>query len=92
MIIKIKFDYHFAIVVIPDKSLSNVNGLQESFLEWVEEQPDCVIERSHGKLALSYNEFDVLRFVNEKLLVNSNEKAYLIKNSKRVKIDRTITF
>lgn len=92
MSIKIEFDYHSVIVFIPDGYIDNVCKLQEKFLEWVEEQPNCIIKDSSGVIVLAYDEKDFLKYINEVVLQNTNEKAYFVQNKKQIKVNRTIKF
>lgn len=88
----LRFDYHCATLHIPDGYVGMGDDLQKEFLEWVEDQPGCVVKGLNGVLALSYNEVDFLKYTNEVLLKNSKEKAYLLPDSGQVKSDRTISF
>ena len=92
MNIELRFDYHSQIICIPDNTIKNICDLQKLFLEWVEEQPDCVIKGHNSKLALSYNENDFLKYINEVILKESDEIAFFIAKTKRIKIDNVIRF
>ena len=92
MNIKIEFDYHSMIIFIPDGYIYDVGKLQERFLEWVEEQPDCFVKGRSGFIALSYDEKDFLKYINEVILQNTNEKAYFVQNKKHIKVNKIIRF
>lgn len=92
MNIELKFDYHSCVLFIPDDVSVNIDNVQRDFLEWVFEQPDCIIKGSNNIFALSYDENDFIKYVNGVLLKDSKEKAYKITNTKHSRIQRVIKF
>ncbi len=91
MYIKLKFDYYSCNIYIPDCYLNNFENLQENFLEWMYEQPECFLNLKSSKIGYSYNENDFIKYLNTVILSDCNEKAYLAKrNIKSVK--KTIVF
>ncbi len=92
MNIELRFDYYSQIIFIPDEYIKNFDTLQVSFLEWVKEQPDCIIKGPDSSLALSYDENDFVKYVNDVLLKDSREKSYLLRQTKHVKVNRIIKF
>ncbi len=92
MYIELDFDFYSAVVFLPDGMLGKMDDLQESFLEWVSDQPDCLIELPGHILGLRYNEEDFIKYVNEELLKDYNERAYLVQRQKCIKIHRKLKF
>ena len=92
MNIKVEFDYHYKIIYVPNGYIENVTKLQKMFLEWVAEQPECVVNDPSDAIALSYNEKDFLRFINDVILQRTTEKAYFVQKEKRANISMTIKF
>ncbi len=92
MILKLVFDNNSQNVFVPDNTIDICDSfLQKKFLDWVEEQPDCICERG-GIIGLSYDENDFVRFINEIYLKDHREKSYVVDNSKHVRIKRVLTF
>ncbi len=73
MNIELKFDYDSSVIYIPDGCVFDAKELQQSFLEWMQNQPECIIKSGY-----SYNEEDFLRYINNVMLKNSKEKAYFL--------------
>lgn len=92
MNIKVEFDYHYKIIYVPNGYIENVTKLQKMFLEWVVEQPECVVNDPSDAIALNYNENDFLKFINDVILQKTNEKAYYVQKEKRANIGMTIKF
>ena len=76
MNIELKFDYDSHMVYIPDGYVNDVNSLQSSFLDWVQQQPECLVYAPNKRIGLSYNQYDFLRYLNSVVLKDSKEKAY----------------
>lgn len=89
MDIILKFDYYSRTLYIPDGYIEHLNKIYEQFFEWLFEQPECLVELPKN-LGLRYDENDFLRYINEVILLNSNEKAYLVsgepKNKKKAPV------
>lgn len=85
MIIRLKFDYTSSLIYIPDGFVLDLKLLQLDFLKWVEEQPECILLDKTGACGISYSSDDFLRYVNEELLGETNEKAYYIQETKNNK-------
>ena len=92
MNLELRFDYSSQFVFIPDGYIKNADELQMSFLEWVEDQPDCMTQDPGSSLALSYDGTHFVRYVNEVLLKDCGEKAYLLPDVKHGKVNRVIKF
>ena len=82
MIIELRFDYHSSFVFVPDGYIANGKELQESFLSWVEDQPENIIITKDGRAAVGYSDEDIIKYLNSVLLCDSKEKAYLITKEK----------
>lgn len=74
----LSFEYSSYLVYIPDGYVYSTRKLQEEFLDWVSDQPECWVNGPGNKAALSYSEEHFLAFVNNVILMESKEKAYLI--------------
>lgn len=93
MNIELKFDYYSRMIYIPDGHVYDMKILQSSFLEWMQQQPECIVSAPNMQLGFSYNEEDFLRFINSVVLKNSKEKAYFIsKPQKKIKKRFVIVF
>ncbi len=78
---------------VPDGYISDLHKFRDSFLSWVAEQPDNNVILEHGPRALSFGYNDVLRYINEVLLLDCNEKAYLLgKNGIRQPAKKILKF
>ena len=80
MNVELKFDYYSRMIYIPDGYVDDVKILQSSFLDWMQEQPECIVCAPDMQMGYSYNEDDFLRYINNVVLKNSHEKAYFIFN------------
>lgn len=80
MNVELKFDYYSRMIYIPDGYVYDVKILQSSFLDWMQEQPECIVCAPDTQVGYSYNEDDFLRYINSVVLKNSNEKAYFALN------------
>ena len=89
MYIKLFFDYYERTVYIPDGYVKDVKELQNNFLEWMKEQPYCIVDKK-GQSGYSYNETDFLRYLNT-VLISGGEKAYFFDNIQKKKY-KTIHF
>ena len=93
MIIKLRFDYHSSFASAPDGYITNGKELQESFLSWVEDQPENIIITKDGRAAVGYSDEDIIKYLNSVLLCDSREKTYLIPKEKvRKPIKFSISF
>lgn len=90
MYINLKFDYYMTTLYVPDGYILDIKLLQDDFLEWVSNNPECII-LSKGGNVLSYSDKDFLQYVNEELLKESKEKAYIEVKPVKKKI-RTLVF
>ena len=78
MNIKLEFDFDTYTVSVPDGYISNVAKMQIEFLEWMHEQPECISQDKKGRLGFSYSADTVLKYINDVILCESNEKAYFV--------------
>ena len=93
MIIELRFDYHSSFSSVPDGYIANGKELQESFLSWVEDQPENIVITKDGRAAVGYSDEDIMKYINSVLLCDSKEKAYLITKEKvRKPIKFSISF
>lgn len=92
MNIELKFDYHSCVVYIPDGYIQDVYELQKDFLEWIEDQPTCIIKTPENLLVLSYDEKDFIKYLNDVVLKDSNEKAYFLTKKACITKKKTLNF
>ena len=78
MNIELKFDYYSRFLYVPEGFVYDINELQNSFFDWMEHRPECIVKTPDKHLGFSYDEEDFLRYVNSEILKNSKEKAYFI--------------
>ena len=82
MIIELRFDFGSSFVSVPNGYITNGKELQESFLSWVEDQPENIVITKDGRAAVGYSDEDIIKYLNSVLLCDSKEKAYLITKEK----------
>ena len=93
MIIELRFDFGSSFVSVPDGYITNGKELQESFLSWVEDQPENIVITKDGRAAVRYSDEDIIKHLNSVLLCDSREKAYLIPKEKvRKPVEFSISF
>ena len=89
MIIELRISGRTSYINVPNNIILNANNLRDDFLEWMSEQPECIYEYQHGKRRVSgynFNEEVFLKYLNEVVLNDFNERAYFIGvASKRIK-------
>ncbi len=78
MNIKLRFDCYSCDIYIPDGYIFDLEKLKKSFLDWMELQPECIVDFSDGRSGYYFNEKHFVKFVNDIILKRSREKAYLI--------------
>ena len=79
MNIIVKFDVNEYGVFIPDGYIHSLEELRDNFLHWCHDQPET-IRLSEGKIAaysISHEKF--IQYLNEVILWESTERAYLIR-------------
>lgn len=81
MKIILEFTYHQRIIVIPEGYISDIKEFQRECTEWIYNQPEYWVIGRNNTLVCSYGENDILRYVNEILIADSGEKAYLLDES-----------
>ena len=79
MNIELKFDYYSKIMYIPDGYIKDLKEVHLNFFEWLLDQTKCYTE---DNLELCYNEQDFVRYINQEILNESKEKAYIVKDNK----------
>lgn len=88
MNVDLMFDFYSHTIYIPDGYVSSLANLQTNFLNWIHDQPEYIVSLPDKQIAYSYDEYAFIKYVNNILLVNSNEKAYFVtklnKKSKHV--------
>lgn len=87
MNIKLEFDYYSSLVFVPNGYITDLSKLQLRFFDWLYDRSECFSQSKNGNLVFSYNEEDFVKYINDTILQNYNEKAYCIKNSNTVKGD-----
>lgn len=93
MRIELAFDYYSRIIYVPDGYIKDFKQLQNSFLEWIQQQPDNIVKAPDNRWGYSYNEDDFVRYINIEVLGDSKEKAYVVSSMKRNgKIENKIMF
>ena len=80
MNVELKFDFDTYTVYLPDGYIFDASKLQNDFLEWMQEKPECITQDKNGNLGFSYDADTFLKYINEVILANSGEKAYFAKN------------
>ena len=80
----LRFDYYSKMIYIPDGYIKDLNEMYMNFFDWLSEQSECYISKN-GAWGLSYNESDFLKYVNEVMLKESSEKAYITKSAEKNK-------
>lgn len=88
MLLELKFDYHSQAMHIPDGFISDLKSLQMEFLDWVEEQPECIVNSVGKGYAYSYNADDFMRYINDIILKDSAEKAYFVLDEQYRKLSK----
>lgn len=78
MKILLKFDLDSHMIYVPDGYIQDIEETQNDFANWLYTQKENWIKSPGGQLALRYNRNDFLRYVNEVILANSEEKAYFV--------------
>lgn len=85
-----KFDFDAYTLYVPDGYIFDIKKVQSCFLEWMQEQPECITQNKSGNIGFSYGAKDFLKYINDVILCESNEKAYFVQNSD-IKL-QTLTF
>lgn len=83
----LKFDYYSCVIYIPDGYVANLSKLQLDFFEWLYDRPECIKKNHRGNVGVSYNQEDFLDYLNNVVLSNSREKAYMIPKFNKKKGD-----
>ena len=81
MYIILKLDVATSTVYIPDGYVSDPKKLQADFLEWCYFQKDAYIFTKNNKMAVRITSDLFIRYINEALLRDTNEKAYSVDNT-----------
>lgn len=81
----LKFDYYSCVVYMPDGYVTNFPKLQLDFFEWLYNHSEFIKENFRGNVGISYNEREFLDYLNDVVLSNSSEKAYIIPKENRLK-------
>lgn len=83
----LKFDYASYVVSIPDGYVRDIKTLQNDFFEWLYWQKENITD-----LGVAYGAQDFVRFINETLLRESAEVAYLLPEPVGKKIHGKLSF
>lgn len=78
MKVNLCFDYYSKIIYIPDGYITDLKKMQHSFFEWMDSQPPCLVDKG-----VSYDEDDFLKYVNNEVLMESREKAYVLSDESK---------
>ena len=81
MYVAVVFDIVTRTVFIPNGFVITVKQLQEEFLSWMKEQPECMTAKRNGE-GYCFDENTFLKYLNEVVLANSTERAYFVDNIK----------
>ena len=74
MKIELEFDFEPTVIYVPDGYVKNLKSLQQDFFSWMYDREEYVTEFG----GYEYDESAFLRYVNEVVLINSDEKAYIL--------------
>ena len=83
MKLMIYFDIDIDAVYIPDGYISNMQALQNSFLDWADDQQETFIYGPGKRTCKRYTCELFLRYLNEQVLAEYREKAYRIATPKK---------
>lgn len=83
MVIELKFDYYSRFVYIPDGYVYDLKNLELSFLDWMQDKPECIVHDSDNVLKFSFDENDFVEYVNMVVLNSCMEKAYFVDLNKK---------
>lgn len=78
MNIKLRFDCYLCEIYIPDGYIFDLEKLKKTFLDWMELQPECIVNFSANRGGYCFNEKHFLKYVNDIILKGSREKAYFL--------------
>ena len=78
MKIRLIFDISSYAIYIPDGYIYDIKKLRMDFIEWCETQKDAVATAPGNKVAMSISKELFLRYINEVILGESNERAYFL--------------
>ena len=81
MNIILEFDYYSKIMYIPDGYINDLKEVYLNFFEWLYDESDCYTE---SMLGVNYDEQDFIRYINEVILIESREKAYIVQEDKKI--------
>ena len=74
MKVVLKFMYDIYLLYIPNEYINNLQQVYMNFFDWIEEQPNCWDDNG----AKTFDEKDFVRYLNEEVLFDCNERAYII--------------
>ena len=63
MVVRLTFDSRISYVYVPDGYITDAKSLQCSFLEWVYDNPNCMV-KAKGNTVFSFGENDFVSFIN----------------------------
>lgn len=73
----LQFDYYEKIIFIPDGYIVDLKHVHLQFFDWITSQPGGFQEiAGHGYVSYDYTDF--IRYINEEILKDTDEKAYEI--------------
>lgn len=85
MNIVLKFDHSTDTIFVPDGYISDVDELRLCFFDWIYDNPRYITYDKKGHAVCSYNSSAFLEYINQVILLSSNEKAYLIPSTQRIR-------
>lgn len=85
MNIVLKFDYSTDILFVPDGYISDVEKLRLCFFDWLYDNPQYMTSDKKGHAVFSYDATAFLTYINQVVLCSSNEKAYFVSPTQRVR-------
>lgn len=83
MCIELIFDCRSFLIFVPDGYIVRLKDIQEDFLEWMQQQQECIANANDRQEGYSYNEKNFLKYINSVVLKESKEKAYFIPSGKK---------
>lgn len=79
MIVILEFDFDSKTIFIPDGYINDIKKVQSDFFEWLYIQSSNFLKSSDKQYGVCYNSNDFVKYLNNTVLSESNEKAYIVK-------------
>lgn len=85
MNILLKFDHTADIMFVPDGYISDAKKLRLCFFDWLYANPQYMTCDEKGHAVCTYDATAFLAYINQVILCSSNEKAYFVPPTQRVR-------